>query len=96
MANKIYTGDKGTDIVLDTQTNLTGALVTNIRVIKPDGSVVTWPGSVVNDTKIKYTTSLVDSELDLPGRYLLQAFVDTGVWSGHGETVSMTVSSLGF
>jgi len=96
MADKIYVGDKGTEIVLDTQTNLTGALVTNIRVIKPDGTVVTWTGSVVDDTKIKYTTSLAASELDLPGRYLLQTFVDTGVWSGHGETVSMTVSSLGF
>lgn len=86
---KLYKGDIGTEIVLDCGTNIAGATSVSIKVKKPDASTVTWVSSVHNLNSVKYTT--VAGDLNLPGKYLLQAHVTLPTWEGLGETVVLQV-----
>lgn len=89
--SKVYVGDTGTLIELDTGVSLAGATITEIKVKKPDGTIVTWPATV-SGTSLRYTTT--DTSLDISGVWLLQAHVvlPSGEWSG--ETARMMVHSL--
>lgn len=93
MANKIYVGDIGTAIVLNLGVDLTDAVSPELHVQKPDGSVVTWLGSVytMNSLRnfVRYVT--VKDDLNLPGKYKVQGHVTIGGWTGHSETVTFTV-----
>ena len=42
MGNKIYVGDIGTVITLDTNESIVGATTTDIKVKKGDGTIATW------------------------------------------------------
>lgn len=86
--SKVYVGDTGTLIELDTGVSLTGATVTEIKVRKPDGTETTW-AATVSANKLHFQT-LADS-LDQPGIWKLQASVTlpSGKWLG--ETSELKV-----
>lgn len=79
--SKVYVGDTGTLIELDTGVSLAGATVLEIKARKPDGTVATWPATA-SATKLQYTT-LADT-LDQAGTWKLQASVTlpSGKWLG--------------
>lgn len=87
--NKVYVGDTGTAIILDTGTSLATATSVGIEVKKPNGSKVNWAGSVVESTKVSFVT--LAGTLDQPGEWKLQAVVTlpNGTWKG--ETVVVRV-----
>jgi len=88
--SKYYVGDVGTDIIVDTLSDLSTATVTNLIVRKPDSPTpVVWAGTVVDTTKIKYTT--LEGDFNVEGRYYLQARVVMPGWSGLGETATFTL-----
>ena len=95
--SKIYQGDVGTVVeaaVCDENgdaVDLSGATTTDIKVKKPDGTTTTWTGAVNGSisNQIDYTT--VSGDLDQAGRYKVQAYVVTPLWSGLGETAKFTV-----
>jgi hypothetical protein len=80
--SKVYVGDTGTAIVLDTLQDLTGASLAAIEVRKPSGALLTWTGSVFETTKVRFIT-LADT-LDIPGEWAMQAKVTmpSGSWLG--------------
>lgn len=86
--NKVYVGDTGTMIELDTGVSLTGATVTEIKALKPDGTLATWTATV-SSTKLRYIT-LADT-LDQSGTWKLQASVTlpSGKWLG--ETADLRI-----
>jgi len=86
---KIYVGDTGTELLLDTGQSLAGATTVSIKARKPDGVSVNWVGTVFETTKVRFLT-LADS-FDQAGLWSLQAKVimPSGVWLG--ETVNVTV-----
>ena len=86
---KIYIGDIGTAIVLDTGQSLAGASAVSIEALKPGGTTASWPGTVVESNKIQFL-SLADTFV-AAGEYKLQAKValPSGTW--RGETVALTV-----
>ena len=86
---KVYIGDTGTAIVLDTGQSLAGATASTIEVRKPDGTPVSLTAPVFESTKVRYIT--LAGTFDQAGEWLLQAKVTlpTGVWLG--ETASLTV-----
>jgi hypothetical protein len=93
---KIYVGDKGTEIILDTGIDLTTATLVKILAIKPSQTTALWTATVYDTTKIKYTTSQADEgDWTETGTWKLQAYVELPVWKGHGETVQVTVYALG-
>jgi len=89
MGNKIYVGDIGTIITLDTNETITSATTTDIEVKKGDGTITTWIGELYGADSVKYT--IVDGDLSCSGIYKVQAHVITSNWSGLGETAEFIV-----
>ncbi len=79
--SKVYVGDTGTLIELDTGVILAGATVLEIKARKPDGTVATWTASAAA-TKLQFTT--LANTLDQAGTWRLQASVTlpSGKWLG--------------
>lgn len=87
---KIYIGDTGTAIVLDTGQSLAGASSVSIVALKPNGATsVTWVGAVVETTKISFTAPV--GTFDQAGEWKLQALVVLPTGSWRGETARLTV-----
>jgi len=89
---RIFVGDTGTLISVDTLSDLTGATTALIKYIKPSGSRGSW-GGTLNGTRIEYRTQTGD--LDEIGDYKIYVYVELPDWSGHGEVDIMTVSEEG-
>lgn len=89
---KVYVGDIGTEIILDTLVDITSATSVSIKARKPDGSAVTWPGAVYGGTSIRYVSQLND--LDMDGVWSLQGHVTSPAWSGSSEIVELRVHPL--
>ena len=89
---KIYIGQVGVLIELDTQDSLLGATKTEIRYRKPDKSTGAWEGTI-DGTKI---THLIDDDtvLDSAGSWLLQAYAEGSGWALLGETVTLPVYNV--
>jgi hypothetical protein len=86
---KVYVGDIGTDIILDTTHSLVAATAVSIEVLKPDSTTASWAASVTATTKVHFVS--VAGTFDVAGIYRLQAkaTLPSGVWLG--ETVELTV-----
>jgi hypothetical protein len=87
--NCVFKNDIGTEIILDTENNISTGSIFRIYYKKPDNTVDFWVGSLFETTKIKYTT-LID-DLDTVGDWLLQAYVVLPAWSGYGCKVTLNV-----
>lgn len=90
--SKVYLGDIGTDIILDTESALATATLLQIKYTKPDGATGLWTGVIADSTKVKYTTQ--DGDLDIAGLWSLQAYIELPTWEGHGERVDLQVYDL--
>ena len=89
---KYYVGDIGTEIIVDTCSDITSATVSNLKVEKPDGTLHTWTGTVYETTHIRYV--VVDGDFDQVGLYLVQAYVEMPGWSGLGNTAEFKVTAV--
>ena len=86
---KIFKGDVGIDLRVDTKIDLTGATKTVLRVQKPNKQEVEWTATV-SETELRYTTTSPD--FNIVGVYLISAYVEFGATSKHaGETAELTV-----
>jgi len=90
--HKYYVGDIGTEIIVDTCTDITQATVTDLNVEKPDGTDVVWHGSIFETTKIRYVVQ--QGDFDQAGEYMLQAYVEIVGWRGRGNVTSFKVNSV--
>jgi hypothetical protein len=90
--SKVYLGDTGTLLVLDTLQSLAGATAVSIEARRPNGTTVSWAGTVVESTKVQHTS--LAGTFDLAGDWKLQARVTlpTGTWAG--EAVALRVYRL--
>lgn len=88
---KIYVGNEGGVILLDTKTDITGATSVKIAVKKPDNTEVEWSAAVYDSNFVKYTT--VTDDINMPGDYHLQAKFTLGSWIGRGETAEFEAHS---
>lgn len=86
---RIYTNSIGTEIILDTGVAIGSATVVNIQVQKPDGTTAQWDATVFEATKAKHV--IASGELDVPGDYDLQVYVEMAVFKGRSTTVTMPV-----
>jgi len=90
MKKKIYEGDIGVEIRLDTGQSLTDATVMKIKVQKPDGTETEWTAAQYSSTTIYYVT--VSGDLADSGDYILQSYVEWGENSKHtGESVILKI-----
>ncbi len=87
--SKVYVGDTGTAIVLDTLQDITAASLAAIEVRKPNGTLLTWTGAVYETTKVRFVT--LAETLDVPGEWAMQAKVTTPGGSWLGEVARLQV-----
>ena len=88
--SKVYTGDTGTQIILDCGQDVSAATVRSIEVLKPDGSTVTWSASASGTNSIVFTT--LAGSLDQAGSWKLQARVTLPSGQWRGETAYLEVA----
>jgi len=70
-------------LTLNTHIDLTGATVTDIKYVKPNGVTGEWNGTVVEGTKIEY--QVTHGDLDDVGLWKFQAVVIRNGETGLGE-----------
>jgi len=81
MKRKAYVGNEGTEIILNTYEDLTGATV-GISVQKPSGVTVVWSATVYETQKVRYTVQAGDfNEVGVYNVQPVLALPDGG-WSG--------------
>jgi hypothetical protein len=87
--DRIYTGNI-VRLLLDTTQDVTSATLMEIRCTKPDGTEVAWPAAQYStNTSISYITN--NSDLDLPGNYIIRSYVEWGTASDLGDSVILEV-----
>jgi len=92
--SKMYVGDVGTILRVDTKVDLTAFTTHNLTVKKPDGTVAEWVGNIstTGNTLIDYVTQAGD--LDQEGIYMAHAKGVTAGWSGLGDSFEFYVNAL--
>ena len=86
---RIFKGDVGVDLRVDTKIDLTGASQTTLKVRKPNKREVEWTATT-SGTELRYTTA--SGDFDVAGVYRICAYVEFGAASKHtGETAELTV-----
>ena len=86
----VFMLDIGTSIILDCGVDVSLASVCNIKVRKPNGTIVFWPAVAHETNYIKHT--VLSGELDQTGVWRLQASVTIPGWSGLGDVVTLQVN----
>ena len=87
---KVYVGNVGTNIDLDTEVDITSSTSLKILALKPDGTTeVSWTASRDGTSVVRYTTQAGD--LDVEGTWRLQAEVTTASGKWLGNTVTLRV-----
>jgi hypothetical protein len=87
--SKVFCGDCGVELRVNTEIDLSGATKAVLRVRKPNKSVVEWDATV-SGTILTYTT--VAGDLAADGDYVICAYVEFGASSKHyGEAVELEV-----
>ena len=89
---KVYVGDIGTIILLDTGVDISAGSVFEIKVKKPDNTTATWTATLYGQSQVKYIAQ--SGDLNVAGTYLLQAKVTMPGWTGLGETASFEVLAV--
>jgi len=89
--DKVFENDIGTQIVLDTEVDISAATSLLIKYIKPDQVTAgQWTASL-DETQKKLTFTTVSGTLDQSGVWMLQGYIVTPTWSGHTERVRFEV-----
>lgn len=88
----VFVGDIGTEIIIDCGTDISTATLLKIEARKPDGVKVLWTATLSGTQKIKYAVQ--SGDINLAGRWDLQAYVEMPGWSGRGEIATMRVSPV--
>jgi len=89
--SKVYKDDTGTVFQVDVGVDISAASTVDLKVRKPDGSIVTWTGSINGSVNTQIDYTIVTDDLDQTGKYTLQSYVVTATWTGRGESVGFLV-----
>ena len=85
----VYVNDQGTEIALDCLQNISTATVLKIIAKDPLGRKRKWSATLQGTTHVRYT--LQNGDLDIPGIWYVQSYVEMPGWIGRGEWVQITV-----
>lgn len=86
----VFVGDVGTEILLDTGVDISAATVAKIKVKKPTGAALDWTATISGTRSVRYVIQTGD--LDVAGRWKLQAYVEMPGWKGRGDWVCLQVA----
>lgn len=88
---KVYKNDIGVRFVVSVGTSITGGTNLFLKVLKPDStSEVTWPATIYGSSYLVFTTTSTD-DLNVAGKYKIQAYLTIGGWTGRGDTCEVII-----
>ena len=91
--DRVYVGEVGKIIDIDMGVDISLASAYELRVRKPDGSEVIWAPAILSGGQIlEYVTETGD--LDIAGDWIIQPWLEIGIWIGYGDPVNLTVYSI--
>jgi len=90
--DNIYVGDVGVLVKVDVGQDISSSSIHTINVVYPDGTIANWSASI-NGNFLEYIT--VAGDLDIAGRYKIQAYIEMGVYKGYGDTDILIISKRG-
>ena len=85
----VHVGDVGVQIIFDLGEDLASATVQKIKYRKPSGVYGEF-SAVVDGTRIQYTT-IAATDLDVAGKWTIQAYVVMTGWSGHSDFANFEI-----
>ncbi len=85
----IYVNDQGTEITLDCLQNISTATVLKIIAKDPLGRKKKWSATLQGTTHVRYT--LQNGDLDIPGIWYVQSYIEMPGWKGRGEWATVEV-----
>jgi len=85
-------GEVGTEIVVDTGSDISSVLEVSIKVQKPDNTEVVWDATVFENRYIVHVTESTD--FDQAGFYMLHSYLKFESWEGLGEAAKIRISPL--
>jgi len=83
-------GDIGAIIRYTTTTDISAATVHKIKYRKPGGILGEWNGIISGTYSVQFTTTLI-TDLDVPGTWQLQAYIEMPGWKGHSEIKELKI-----
>lgn len=90
--SQVFEPDVGTQIKLDTETNLAGGTNQKIIARSPSGVVSDLASTIVETSKIQHVKTAVT--LAEAGQWDLQAYIQLGSEIYHGKPVILTVYEI--
>jgi len=87
--DRVFQGDIGTKIKLDSDSTLTGATTLQIKYKKPSGTTGAWTATIEGTEYAYYLTE--EDDLDESGVWELQLYAVLSAWQGHGAITKMVV-----
>lgn len=96
VTGKHYINEVGGVVIVNTEIDISNATTHQLKVKKPDGTLVTWDSELYTvdgeTTRLRYVTFAGD--LDQPGKYLIQPYIVLPTWSGYGQTSYFIIYNL--
>ena len=86
----LFVGSIGEQIILNVGLDISTATNQEIRYKRPNGTVGRWDAELYDGQSIVYVTKTED-DLNLPGTWELQSYVELPDWSGYGDIASVVV-----
>jgi len=83
-----FVGDTNTKIILDVDDQVPNISLARINFIRPDGSRGHWNAFAEEETIFHITVS---TDLNMPGQWLVQAYIESPTWTGQGFPAKMRV-----
>lgn len=78
-------------LTLETGINISSATTMQIKYRKPNGTTGAWTADLEGTTQMKYQMS--NSDLDVAGNWVIQAYIVIGGLYGFGEKVNIEVKA---
>ena len=90
--SQVFNGQSMLQLKLDTGISLVGAISMKILWRDPDGLEGEWTVVSTDGTKLVY--NVLETDITVPGKWSMQAYVELGGLKGYGDIVTQTFSSI--
>lgn len=85
----VFKGDTGTYLRYTAEENISDATTLRLYYRKPSGVTGAWTAALYGTSGVQYQTETGD--LDEAGTWKLQPYIETPIWQGYGEPVTLEV-----
>ncbi len=89
--SQVFNGQSMLQLKLDTGISLAGATVMKILYRDPNGTTGEW--EVVSTDGMKLVYNVGETDITVPGKWSMQAYVEIGGLVGYGDIVTQTFTA---